>query len=182
MFSYNQFKASIKSQGLARQNRFYIELTPPASMAGSPLANSLRFVLMRCKSVSMPGVSVSTTSERIVGEAVEKPYDRTFSPATMTFYMDQNFLAREFFETWVNTIQSSDTRHVGWYDDIVSREINIKILDLNDNVKHEVVLYDAMPKSLGAFNLDNSDNGVMTFDVTFDYHYYKNKYAESIVD
>ena len=177
MFSYEQFRSSIKAEGLARQNRFYVEIAPPKTMQGSALGNSLRYVLLRCKSVQVPGVSLASTPERIVGEQIEKPYDRHFGSATMMFYMDQKFIGREFFERWVDSIQNSKTRTIGWYDDFVSGEINVKVLDMNEALKMTMVLHDAHPKTIGTLQLDNSDPGVMTFDVTFDYRYYTTKYS-----
>lgn len=177
MFSYEQFRSSIKAEGLARQNRFYVEIAPPRSLQGTALGNSLRYVLLRCKSVNVPGVSLSSAQERIVGEQVEKPYDRNFGSSTMTFYMDQKFVGREFFERWVESIQNSKTRTIGWYDDFISREIHVKVLDMKDQLKMTMTLHDAHPKMIGPLQLDNSDAGVMTFDITFDYHYYTTKYA-----
>lgn len=177
MFSYEQFRSSIKAEGLARQNRFYVEIAPPKTLQGTPLANSLRYVLLRCKSATVPGVSLVSSPERLVGEQVEKPYDRAYGSATLTFYMDQRFVGREFFERWVDSIQNSKSRTIAWYDDFISREINVKILDMNDKEKMTLVLHDAHPKMIGQLQLDNSDTGVMTFDVTFDYHYYTTKYA-----
>jgi hypothetical protein len=177
MFSYEEFKSSIRAEGLARQNRFYVDVSPPKSLVNEPITGDLRRILLRCKSVSVPGVSVSTSPERLVGEQVEKPYDRNFGPATMTFYMDQFFAGRTFFEQWIDSIQNSKTRTIGWYDDFVSREINVNVLDLNDQLKMTLTLHDAHPKMIGQMQLDNSDAGVMTFDVTFDYHYYTTKYA-----
>lgn len=177
MFSYEEFKSSIRAEGLARQNRFYVEVSPPNTLIGNPIVGDLRHVLLRCKSVNVPGVSLSSAQERIVGEQIEKPYDRNFGSASMTFYMDQFFTAREFFERWVDSIQNSKSRTIGWYDDFISREVNVNVLDLNDNVKMTMVLHDVHPKTLGPLQLDNSDTGVMTFDVTFDYHYYTTKYT-----
>jgi hypothetical protein len=51
------------------------------------------------------------------------------------------------------------------------------VLDLNDQLKMTLTLHDAHPKMIGQMQLDNSDAGVMTFDVTFDYHYYTTTYA-----
>ena len=51
------------------------------------------------------------------------------------------------------------------------------MLDMNDALKMTMVLHDAHPKTIGTLQLDNSDPGVMTFDVTFDYRYYTTKYS-----
>ena len=177
MFNYQEFVSRVKTDGLARQNRFFIQIAMP-SLSGdsaelfSPSGENSRMLHAFCKSVSLQGVNVATIPHRDVGETFEVPYDRNFTPASFTFYMDRNMYIRKFFDDWVNAIQDPYSRQLGYYKDIVSPAISIFVLDKMDLVNYMVILKDAFPKTIGALNLDQSNNEIMTFDVTIDYHNY----------
>jgi hypothetical protein len=178
MFNYDEFKSAIKQDGLAKQNRFYIELAMPALSGESAIlfgdagANN-RNLHMFCKSVNLPGVNVTTVSQRETGETFEIPYDRNFSGVTLSFYVDRNLYVRKFFDDWVNSIQNPETRVMGYYKDFVSSALTICVLDKQDRVNYIVVLYDVHPKQVGTLSLDQGSNETMTLDVTLEYHYYR---------
>lgn len=177
MFSYKEFVSKVKADGIARQNRFFIQISLPSlNGASADLFSSSDYNFKKlhafCKGVTVQGVNVATVSHRDVGETFEVPYDRNFSPATFTFYMDRNMYIRKFFEDWVNFIQDPSSRQLSYYKEFVSPEVIVCILDKNDRVNYMVVLYDVFPKTIGALSLDQGANDIMTFDVTLDYHYH----------
>lgn len=163
MATYSNFLARVRSDGLARQNRFWVSF-------GALVADEN--ITMMCKSVSLPGVSLSTSPIRTTGEVFEAPYDRNFSPVTLTFYVDRNMEVRRVFDSWIERIQDSKTRVFGWYADFAAPQMEIYVDNKNDQSVYKVTLYDAHPKTIGSLSLDNAVNDVMIFDVTFDYHYY----------
>lgn len=170
MISYKNFAAEVKKTGLAVQNRFELLIATPAMFAGN---NELVSVL--CKSFNLPGVNIVTAPEKIIGESIEIPYDRTFSDATLTVWVDSKFNTRDYFERWVQAIQNYDSRILKYYDEYVSKEVTVKVLDKAEKARYSVVLYDAHPKSIGPLSLDNENPALMSFDVTMGYHYYKMK-------
>lgn len=180
MFSYDEFKTKIKQDGLARQNRFYISIAPPSlDDPDSALFNDTRDIHLLCKGVTIPGVNIASTPTRLTGEMFEAPNDRTFGSATLTFYVDRKMYVRKFFDVWVNSIQNSGTRTFAWYSDFVSREIAVTVVDKQSEDTYTITLYDAFPKTIGALQLDQQQNDVMTLDVTFDYQYYITKFTDS---
>lgn len=175
MFSYKEFIAKIKSDGLARQNRFFITIALPkfaADKAAKYNGNGLRDIHLLCKSVNVPGVNVSTNPIRMTGEQFEVPYDRTFSAATFTFYVDRAMIVREFFDDWVTTVQDHQTRTIGWFDDFISPYIVITLQDKMSKSTYMMILYEAIIKSVSNLSLDQGANDPMTLDVSIDYHYY----------
>ena len=179
MFTYSDFVSFVKTDGLSRQNRFYITISPfkntgpSAALFGVGSGDAKRNLHMLCKSVNLPGVNVATSQVRYTGEVIEVPYDRTFGALTMTFYVDRQMIVRKFFEDWINSIQNTKTRSMGYYDEYVSKTVIITVVDKQDNTTFDFILYDVHPKSIGNLSLDQGNNDVMTLDVEFDYHYYE---------
>lgn len=168
-FSYADFLSFVKKEGLAQQNRFYIDIALPPSMGKYGYRN----LSLLCKNVALPFVSLSTSPVRITGEQYEVPYDRNFSPASMMFFVDRKMQVKMFFDVWINQIQRTDTRTIGYFDDIVAPTINIHVLDKSElQTLYTVTLYNAYPKTLGAMNLDHDSSGLQLFDVSFEYQYY----------
>lgn len=168
MFSYEEFKGRVRGKGLSKQNRFYMMISPPPSIGTTDLST----VLLLCQSVSVPGLNISTTPVRTTGETIEAAYDRTFSPASATFYVDADMKVRYFFDEWMNSIQDPTTRIFAYPKDYKSPEIEIGVLRLNDNPSYTITLFDAFPKTIGGLSLSGENNNLMTLDVTFDFKYY----------
>lgn len=177
MFSYDQFKSQIAKEGLARQNRFEVLISPPNFY---PAENEK--ISLYCQSVSIPGVNVASDAVRLMGEVVEIPYDRTFSGANMSFYVDSRMDVRKYFDDWINEIQNTVRRTFSYPDDFKSREIKVTVLKLDDTPVYSITMYDAFPKSLGQLSLSNDSTGVMTFDVSFDYRYYTTEQLADVRD
>ena len=165
-FKLNEFISNVKNRGLAVQNRFWVMIPPPVIMA-----KDNREISVFCKSVTIPGVNIATSSERLTGEVSEIPYDRNFGMASMIFWNRADFDTRDYFERWIDGIQNPRTRILSYYNDYKS-DIQVTVLDKMDVPKYRVKLHSAHPKSVGALSLDNDTPGVMSFDVQFDYKYY----------
>lgn len=168
MFSYEEFKGRVRGKGLSKQNRFYMMVSPPPSIGTTDLST----VLLLCQSVSVPGVNISTQPVRTTGETIEAAYDRTFSAANATFYVDADMKVRYFFDTWINSIQDPTTRIFSYPKEYKSPEIEIGVLRMDSNPSYAITLFDAFPKSIGGLSLSAENNNIMTLDVTFDYKYY----------
>lgn len=181
MFSYSEFTQFVKNDGLAKQNRFYINIAMPALTGESGIdftsaGSKSRNLHLLCKSVNIPGVNIVTAPIRDFGETFEAPYDRTFSDATISFYVDRGMYVRKFFDDWINTIQSPDSRELGYYNSVVSREVSVYVLDKKSNATFVITMYDVHPKSISSgLSLDQGANDIMTMDVSLSYHYYKTK-------
>ena len=173
-FSYNDFVQFVKTDGMAHQNRFYVTLGMPRVVGADSARttqNRIRDLHLLCKGVNLSGVAVSTAPTRLVGEVYEMPYDRTFSGATLTFYVDRQMFVRKFFEDWVNGIQDPESKVMSYYDDIVS-EIKISVMDKQNNTTYVHTLHGAFPKKVGDINLDSINNDVMVLDIQFEFHNY----------
>jgi hypothetical protein len=173
-FRYDNFLSFVKEDGLAKQNRFEVDIAMPPALVARGYNN--RNLTLLTKSVSVPGVNIATGEIRVVGEIMPFPYDRTFGGATVTFYVDKRFNVRKIFEDWVDAIQDPNTRLLGWYNDTIS-DIKVLVMDKQENINFEIQLFEVRPKTLGALSLDQGTGEMMTFDVTFDFKYYRTYYS-----
>lgn len=169
MFPYKNFLARVKETGLAVQNRFHVVFPNPSVMSG--WGDSNKKISLMCKSVSVPGVGLATSPERITGEVREIVNDRVFGAASFVFWNESDFNTRDYFEAWVDGIQDPKTRILAYYNDIKT-DIEVTVLDKMDKPRYKITLYAAHPKSIGALTIDNEQTGIMTFDVSMDYHHY----------
>ena len=177
MFKYSEFLSAVKEDGLSQQNRFFISLSQPslAGTSGSLFNGGSSAALklhMFCNAVQVPGVSIISTPMRTIGEEFNAPYDRSFSPASLSFHVDHDMIIRQFFEDWVNTIQNPTTRALGYYKDYVAPDLSIYVLDKNDAITYIMVLYEVMPKSIGDLHISNDMHGTMLMDVSLDYKFH----------
>ena len=167
----NDFIAQIKREGLARQNRFTVEISLPDKMSNS--YRELQLVHLFCEQAVLPGITVNTQPIRTFGETREIVSDRGFETITLTFLVDKKMLVKQFFDDWMNLIIDPDSRLSGYYNDY-AKTIKIRTQDLNDNVVYECELDEAYPKAVQAITLDNNAKDVMKLGVTFAYRSHKN--------
>lgn len=166
------FISEIKKDGLARQNRFSVTITPPVSMNDSS-GQALQLVQLFCEQASLPGVSYASQPVKSYGEDREVVYDRTYEDVALTFLVDRRMMVKAFFDEWSNKIIDPYTRLVGFYQDY-AKDIIIRVQDLQNQDVYVSTLYEAYPKTVGVVQLDNNSKDVMKLQVTFAYKYHLN--------
>ena len=168
MSTLNEFISTIKTQGLARSNRFSVNIPFISINGGDP-----RTVLILCDQAALPGITIASTQQRVWGELREMPYEAIFEPVTFSFYVDTNLGVKNLFEEWIQLIRDPETRSFNYYANYVTDvTIYVHPLDENDMAVHVVTLHEAYPKILQAVNLDYSSKDVMKYSVTMNYKWY----------
>lgn len=161
------FIAEIKTKGIARTNRFTVDLSPPKA-----LGENVKRMLLFCEKASLPGINIATAQARTYGELREMPYERLFDPVQLTFHVDRNMTIKTIFDEWMGYIINPSDRTMGYYSNYVT-PMTIRIQDLEDKTTYLVQLYEAYPKSVGSVSLDaGNNNDTMRLDVTFNYKYW----------
>lgn len=185
MPNLSEFIAHVNNKGLARPNRFMVDITFPQrgrgnsavdyfSQYGITPSDSFRASLF-CETASLPGKTITTTDEKIYGPPVRMPYDIAYDTYDMTFYVASDMKEKFFFDAWQNMIVDPDTGDVNYYKEFVSK-ITIYQLDVNEQQTYCVELYDAYPVAVTEMRLaqDDTDN-VHRLPVTFSYKKWKPK-------
>lgn len=168
------------SNGLARSNRFIVNLTPPNRVSytlqgqGSSNVDNIRLqnILLLCDSAQLPGLTVNTTPIRSFGEVREIPYELNFEPITLTFFVDAELNVKKLFDAWILSTQIGNTRKFNYYDSYTS-PLKIYVQDMEENNRYIVELFEAYPKTVGSVQLDYANKDVMKLQVTMMYKYWR---------
>ena len=171
MAQLNDFIAQVKSEGLMRNNRYIVTMEPPSAI--QPLFGKAQVnkTLLFCDSASIPGVTISTSPALTYGEIREMPYEKLFTPANFTFYVDNAMIVKHMFDKWQGLIVNPTTRNTGYYVDYTV-PIDIAILDVYRNERYIVTLHEAYVKDIGQIQMDASNRDVMKLNVTMQYKYW----------
>ena len=171
MATISAFKANLL-QGGSRPNQFRVKLTFPdfVGAQGTDAARSAEFL---CRSASLPASSVDDITTYFRGRPVHLAGERTFQPWAVTIYNESNFLIRNAFEKWSNSIVNYGATN-GLVQPIMYQvDMSVYQLDRNDRVVKEYRFFDAYPVNVGGIGLDFEDNArIEQFDVTFVYNYF----------
>ena len=175
-FSPTKFMSKVDNLGgLARRNKFNVEVTPPRTIVSNVDAATVNFL---AKTVTLPERSMSSTTYRSGGRfALEIPYETAFTPVSMDILNTNNHAPRIFWNNWLNHIQKVDdgggrNYYIKYYKEFVGR-IMIKYYaeDTGGDVvpDYEVILHDAWPKTIGNIELawENAELSEFTVDIVF---------------
>ena len=162
-----EFLGEVKNRGLARTNRYDVVIPLPVITSN----DTSRVANLFCDAVSLPGMSVSTQPQRFYGEVREMPYERTFEPVTMSFYVDSGFEVKTAFDEWINLIVDPTTRAMGYYNDYV-RPVEIFVRNVDDSAPYKITLHEAYPKSINTIQLDTASRDIMKVTLTMQYKYW----------
>jgi len=159
-----------RSDGLARNNRFSVLISPPDFITIDN--QKLQLLNLFCDTAQLPGVNILTNQVRTYGEVREVPYEVSYEPVTMTFYVDKSLMVKRFFDEWLLGTHIGETRNHRYYKEY-AKTIDVFVEDLEDKSVHLVTLYEAYPKNISAISLDYSAKDIMKVSVTFQYKYWK---------
>lgn len=164
----DKFIAEVKSQGLARSNRYVVKFTPPLAGLDSKVPQTLSLF---CDQVQLPGMNFSTAQNRTYGEFREIPYEKLFDNLNMSFYVDKNMYVKRVFDNWMEAIQNPGTRTFNYYKNYTTG-MDIEVHDLMDRITYVVSLWECYPKTIGAIQMDYASKDVMKMSVTMQYKYW----------
>lgn len=176
------------SNGLARSNRFIVNLTPPSAITkalqGQGQGSSdyvgttatdyrgLHKILLLCDSAQLPGITFNTAPIRSFGEVRDIPYEMVFEPITLTFFVDAEMNVKKMFDLWTSSIQIGDSRKFSYYDSYTTK-LSIYVQDMEEDNRYIVDMYEAYPVTVGAVQVDFANREVMKLQVTMNYKYWR---------
>jgi hypothetical protein len=170
MPSLDEFKAIIAGKDLARQNRFEVKIWGPGGMKDEQ-------VNLLAESVSIPGQNIRSVPDDLrYGPARDHAQGVTYGDISMTFICTPGMQEKVYFEEWQKRIVQLGERDPGWnakfYVDYIG-EIQIDQLDRQNQMKYQVTIVEAWPKTINAqeFTLSSNDS-YQTVSVDFAYRYW----------
>ncbi len=173
--SISSFIQKIKSDGLARTNRFAVEFGFPAVLGNgaNPYKADPYTAALLCENIQLPGINLNTIQNRTYGELRETPYETMYDNITATFYVDREMKIKHLFDSWLLSIQGYDTgsRSFKYYNDYTT-DMKIFVKDTANNTYYGVTMYEVYPKTIAAVSLDNNSKEIMKVQITFQYKYW----------
>jgi hypothetical protein len=176
-FNLEKFVSEVKRTGLARVNRFEIQINIPTGLQtnlGSPqnITNeNARLVSLFAEVSNLPPLSINVKPFKIYGPVYQRPtgIDYGGDGIAMTFHVDRNMKVKKFFDDWMESIVDRDTFNVSYERDVVTK-ILIRQLDEKEKTTYEIELEDAFPRSYSMMELNNSaQNQTHRLNVVFAY-------------
>jgi hypothetical protein len=149
-------------------------LNAAASVIGqSPQGGDARGVGLRCESVTLPGINLSTaTDSNIYGPTRDIVEGVTYAEeVAMAFQASSDMEERVFFENWQRAAFDPQTWNVGYYKDYTGF-VDIYLLDKQDQRRYGLKLWDVFPKSINGSDLSygsNNENLKITVNMSFRY-------------
>jgi len=165
------FIANVKTRGLARTNRFQVNISFPQGLV-RPYTSVLSNLF--CEVAGLPGYNIATEPHKIVGEPFEVPYEPMYDQMTFTFHMDSNFEIKNAFESWISYIIDPITKSHGYYSHYTS-SISILVENVDGRIPYGVTLFEAYPKNLQTIALDNNSKETMRMTVGIAYKYWRSR-------
>ena len=168
----SDFVTQIGKGGLARSNRYSVEMVLPKTTYGD---NDYRKMLLLCESVQLPGLNLNTAQIRTFGEIREMPYELNYDPVQFSFYVDGDMVIKGIFDKWIQNVQTGNTRNFTYYKNYISDTIKIKVEDLNDDVKYIVTLYECYPKTVSPVQMGYDQKDIMKLNVQMQYKFWRSQ-------
>ena len=170
MAEINEFVSLVRTEGLARSNRFIVYIYPPLSVSSRIDSTKLR---LYCESVSLPGMNLLTNPVTTYGEQREVVYNRSYEPVNLEFMLDQGMDIKRFFDDWQQQIIHPQSRMVNYYQNYIgSIEIYQLGGDKMESSKYCVRLHEAYPKSVAPISYNYDSKGVTKLSVSIEYKYW----------
>lgn len=174
----NEFISKIKSTGLAKTNRYRVTIATPTLMTG--FMNSGRLITLFCESTSLPGQVIATTEQRIMGETREFPYSKFYDNITLSFYIDNNFEVKGFFDNWLNSVSNTQNKITSYYKDYIAPTVLIEVLPMDSEVStYSITLHEAYPKGISPIQLSADSRDIAKIGVSLNYKYYTTSHVAS---
>ena len=165
--------------GYALPSHYEVVIIAPRNLNNAQPAATLdaaRKISLRCDSVDLPGRALTIQSDPSqYGVRPNIVSGVTFSGSVaMTFQSSSDLEERVFFERWQELAWKPDTWNVGFYDDYVSKEVDIYVMDRKNVRRYGIRLMECFPKEIGPTSLDWGPAGdIIKIPVTMQYKYWE---------
>jgi len=168
-FSLSNFQAEVAARGMAKINRFEVEIVAPPAVAG---ISDGRLVSLMCETAMLPPTRIQTSQLRIFGPPSLHPQFADYGGDNMSlqFFLDGRMEVKRFFDTWVDGIVNRRGGTVNYQSNYLCQKMVIKQLNEADNEIYAVQFTDVFPTAVNPVQLDlGTANTVGRLNVSFAY-------------
>jgi hypothetical protein len=168
-FKLNDFLGKVRTEDLARASRFEIHIKGPSGLGAD------RHVSILCEEASVPGLIIPLTQVKIGNwtESRVNGVEYFGDTASFTFYCDNNWDVRAYFEDWMGRVATNPlSKEVGFYDNYKG-SLSVHTLGRDDERTGEWELMEVYPRTISLTPLTSASDTVNRVTVTFTYKYWK---------
>ena len=170
VFNVERFKSALTNGG-ARPNQFYVELSFPTYVASASLAVARSPFLVSV--AELPGQTVNPAIVQYRGREVKFVGDRVYAPWTITVLNDAELSIRNALEQWMGGMEDYATKTGRLQSSEYQRDASVYQLDRNGNILKSYKLVNCFPVDLSPVGLDfGANDQISTFTVTFQYQHF----------
>ena len=170
-FSIDTFTEKLASGG-ALGSLFQCNLVT-AKGTGSSI-NDFKFL---CKGATLPGSTVEAATVTYMGRAIQLPGNRAAAQLTTSVYNDENMEIRNHIENWMELLNSHRTnKRAAGMQQINSYTGSLTVEQLHKTgtgVTKGYEFVQAWPSSCAEIAVAWDSNDIETFDITWEYAYWK---------
>ena len=175
-FDQTQFRANMQFDG-ARPNIFEVQMQFPLIAGANPQVAMTKFSLM-CRSTQIPGSSIGQVPVNFWGREIKLPGNRTFAEWTVTVYNDEDYIIKNQFDRWMNSMNTHRTNlrvpgalaASGYSTDPV-----VNHYGKSGNIIQSWKLIGAFPVDIAPIDLDWAQNDTISeFSITLAYQWTEN--------
>lgn len=163
--SLTKFTSELRKKNVARPNLYYTEIVYPGSENG--LAD---LVSMWCMSAQTPQVDILTNDGYLENGIRRKyAYDVEYQNLVLTFYLDQDYKIKKFFDDWNQKIVKN-RRNFSYPNDYTADVLKLFILNQDDKSTYQYHFNRVYPKTIQSVDLSYANgNTFSTLSVEFVY-------------
>ena len=172
-FSIDTFTSNL-TKGGALASLFECELSGSKGNVATTGIGSFKFL---CKGVNFPASTIEAATVTYMGRSINIPGNRAAQQLTTSIYNDENMEIRNHIESWMESINShkSNVREAG-FAAINSYTGSMKVKQVAKDGGSYTKSYefiDVWPSTTGEITLSWDTNDIQTYDVTWEYSYWK---------
>ena len=158
--------------GYALPSRYEVLVYPPPM---HPNPSAARNVSIRVEAIDMPGRALNTSPDaNVYGIQPEIVDGITFAGTIgLTIQTSSDLEERVFFQSWQELAWDRSTWNVGYYKNYVGI-MEIYILDINNNRRYGVKIFNCFPKEVGPISLSYTQaTDIIKTPITMEYNYWE---------
>lgn len=169
-FSIDRLIAKVKVNGLAKSNKFMIEIVPPDAL--KQRTDTFKELSYMCEQVEFPGRTVNTTDARIYGPTFKMPNISQYQEINITVLCDKYLREKRIFDEWMSLINPTDTFDFRYRKDYST---SVKVYQYSDDgdQTYAVELYMAYPIAVAPLQANHNDDQFHKVQVTLCYWFWK---------
>lgn len=151
-----QFTSELRKRNIARPALYHVSLGMPPKLVSNTNQSALALTSMWCTSVATPDVTMLTNDNYVENGIRRKfAYDYDYNDLSLTFYIDQEYEIKKFFDDWMKAIVPYQ-RRFNYPDDYTADTLFLNILNQNDQDTFQYRFKRIYPKSITPIDLNYS--------------------------